>query len=136
MQEHGSFDLKLVGQVLVIKPYDSWNLETALRFCDECKKLASQISNQPWAVLSDLSHWDLSTPDTWEPINELNTWANEHNCQYEVVITTSPIQTELLTKSHEVSTNAQTKFFQDINDGFNWLSSVGIKTNVVPLVNK
>lgn len=31
MQEHGSFELKQQGQLIIVTAYDAWNLETALK---------------------------------------------------------------------------------------------------------
>jgi len=127
MQEHGSFEVKLVGQVLVIKAYDTWNVETVLRLCDECKSLTSQIIDEPWAAIIDLSCWELGTPEIWEPISKLDAWINENNYKYEAVIINSILQKILLERSHEVLSNAETRFCKDINEAFSWLSDAGIK---------
>lgn len=127
MQEHGSFEIKLVGQVLVIKAYNDWNLETVLRLCDECKILSSQIIDEPWAGIIDLSCWELGTPAIWEAIEELDAWINQNNYKYEAVIINSSLQKKLLERSHEVLSNTETKFCKDIDEAFSWLSDAGIK---------
>jgi hypothetical protein len=127
MKEHGSFEIKLVGQVLVIKAYDAWNLETVLRLCDECSHLISQIKDEPWATIVDLSCWELGTPDIWKPVEELNVWANDKNYKYQAVIISFNLQETMLKKTHEVLTHTEKKFCKDTDEAFRWLSDAGIK---------
>lgn len=86
MQEHGSFDMKIINQTLVVKAFRAWNYETVLRYGTEYKQLIEKLKNKPWACLVDLTEWELATPDIWEHIDELNEWGNINNQRYEVVI--------------------------------------------------
>lgn len=126
MQEHGSFDMKIISQTLVIKCFDSWNYETVSRLCIEYKELAKKINNKPWACLVDLTQWELSTPDMWDQIDELNQWGNINNQKYEVVICSLSIQRDLMEDSHNVLTNVETKFCNNLTQAYEWLKSVGV----------
>ena len=126
MQEHGSFQMKIVEQTLIIKCFDAWNLETVLRLCKEYKGLVEQINDKPWACLVDLSQWELATPEMWDEISELNKWGNSNNQKYEAVICSTSLQKTLMEDSHKVLTNVETKFCENIEQAYEWLNSVGV----------
>tara|TARA_R110001606_G_scaffold132140_1_gene268113 strand:- start:615 stop:890 length:276 start_codon:yes stop_codon:yes gene_type:complete len=86
MREHGSFQMTIVDQTIVIQCFGTWNLETVLRLCEEYKELVEKINEKPWACLVDLSQWELATPAMWNEISELNEWSNNNNQKYEAVI--------------------------------------------------
>ena len=130
MQEHGSFDMKIIDQTLIVKCFDAWNLETVLRMCEEYKILAKKIADKPWGCLVDLSQWELSTPDIWDEIAKLNTWGNKHNQKFEVVIYCMSLQKTLLADSHQVLTNVETHFCDNIEQAYTWLTQVGVLNNV------
>ena len=126
MQEHGSFDMRIVDQTLIIKCFDSWNIQTVLRLCKEYKELVETINDKPWACLVDMSQWELSTPEMWDEIDKLNQWGNINNQKYEAVICSLSIQKMLMENSHSILTNVETNFCQNIDETYKWLSSLGV----------
>ncbi|MBU2894770.1 hypothetical protein KO495_15770 [Colwellia sp. D2M02] len=126
MQEHGSFKMKIIGQTLVVKCFDAWNIETVLRLCREYKVLVNQIKDKPWACLVDLSQWELSTPEMWDEIDKLNAWGNINNQKYEAVICGMSLQKTLMEDSHTVLTNVESNFFDNIEQAYAWLSDIGM----------
>ena len=126
MQEHGSFNMKIAKQTLVIKCFDAWNKETVLRMCKEYKELVNTINAKPWACLVDFTHWELSTPEMWGYIDDLNEWGNNHNQKYEAVVCSSSLQQYLMEKSHDILTNVEAKFCESVNQAYDWLESVGV----------
>ena len=125
MQEHGSFELSLCGQILIIKAYDSWNVETATRFAVEYKKLALQICDRPWVELVDLSQWFLGTPEIWSQVDSVNEWSNQNNKQYEAVIYCLSLQEALLKRSEISLSNVESAFFKNEKDARAWLFEKG-----------
>lgn len=86
MKAHGEYTIKVHKKYLEIKIYGKWNYEGIVEFIDDFMKCASTISNNEWGVLTDLTHWDLSTPDTEEPMKELQKWCMENNQKYEATV--------------------------------------------------
>ena len=127
LKEHGSFTFEKKGQLIISRAYDAWNKETAQSMCSECLKLAQSIKDKPWAILVDLTQWEFGTPDMWEPIEELNQWANKNNQKFEAVVCSLNIQQKLLEKSHEIFTEVNSQFFKTENDALQWLKSNGIE---------
>ncbi|MEI6898183.1 MAG: hypothetical protein V5786_12025 [Psychromonas sp.] len=127
MQEHGTFEMKNCGQVITLKVFGGWNYETTLRWCKEYKAHIDSIKSAPWARLIDLTFWELTTPDVWGRVDEVNTWANENNQAYEVVICPLSIQKQLLERAHEVLTNVEIVFCNDIKEAEIWLNAKHMK---------
>lgn len=132
MQEHGSFEMEIVDQTLVIKCFDAWNIETVLRLCNEFKELAETLNEKPWACIVDMSQWELATPEMWDEINKLNQWTNSNNQKYEAVICSVCIQEILMKGSHSALTNVETKFCENIDEAYEWLSNLGMLKNNKP----
>jgi len=131
MLEHGTFEMTVVEQTLVVKCFDAWNIETVVRMCAEYKEHVNKICDKPWACLVDFTHWELSTPEMWAHIDELNEWGNIHNQKYEVVVCSSAVQHYLMENSHEVLTNVESRFYDDLAQAHQWLESLGVyKTNI------
>ena len=126
MREHGSFKMKIIDQTLIVQCFDAWNIETVLRLCEEYKVLVATIYDKPWACLVDLSQWELSTPGMWDEIDKLNQWGNTHNQRYEAVICCMATQQTLMEASHDVLTNVESKFCNDIEEAVGWLNSKGV----------
>jgi len=126
MKEHGHFDMKIVGQTLIVTCFDSWNIETTIRLSNEYTQLVEKINNAPWACLVDLSQWELSTPDGWDEINKLNQWANINNQGYEVVVCNTALKKSLMKNSHKVLTNVETFFCNDLDSAYQWLNTKGL----------
>ncbi len=126
MLEHGSFEMKIIEQTLVIKCFDAWNIQTVKRMCKEYKEHINKISDKPWACIVDFTQWELSTPDMWGYIDELNEWGNNNNQKYEAVVCSLLIQKDLMESSHEVLTNVEAKFFDHLTQAYDWLESLGV----------
>ncbi|PHR72347.1 MAG: hypothetical protein COA66_06440 [Arcobacter sp.] len=126
MYEHGSYKIKVINQTIIVECFDSWNIETVLRFCKEYKEMVEEIKYKPWACLVDLSQWELSTPDMWDEIYKLNEWSNDKNQKYEAVICSLSLQEILVANSHKAFINVESNFFKNIDQACNWLTSVGV----------
>ncbi len=126
MQSHGSFKLFIKDQTLVVKAIGAWNYEEAVSFGNEYKRLVCKLRDKPWGCLVDLTEWELFTPDASDYIDELNEWGNINNQKYEAVVCDLSIHQDLLEKSHEVLTNVETKFCENLQQAHEWLEAVGV----------
>ncbi|GLS91373.1 hypothetical protein GCM10007916_24420 [Psychromonas marina] len=126
MREHGRFDMQVEEQVIVLKVYGAWNFETTSRWCHEYKDHIDAIKDKPWARLMDLTLWELTTPDVWELVDQVNQWANANNQQYDVVICPLSIQKQLLARAHQVLTNVEIVFCDNLIEARNWLKDNGL----------
>ena len=126
MQEHGSYNMKIVDQTIIVEAVDAWNLETAERWGIEYKSLVGLIKNLPWACLVDLSNFELAIPDVLEHIDKINEWGNSHNQKFEVVVCSLSIQKDLLQNAHKILTNVETNFCENVVQAKSWLHQKGV----------
>ncbi|RHW75395.1 STAS/SEC14 domain-containing protein [Colwellia sp. RSH04] len=126
MLEHGSFSMEINAQTLIIRCYGAWNIQTVIRMCQEYKEHVNSISDSPWACLVDFTQWELSTPEMWEHIDELNEWGNANNQKFEAVVCSLSIQKHLMEISHDVLTNVDARFFDNLTQAYEWLDEVGV----------
>lgn len=126
MLEHGSFELEIRNKTLISRAFGAWNYETALRYSKESKQLVGSLIKEHWASLVDLSEWELATPDILEVIVRLNSWASENNLRYEVVICNSSLQQVLLEQYQEGFTDVESRFVENLEQAYEWLSDMGL----------
>jgi|TARA_R110000744_G_scaffold11265_4_gene34320 hypothetical protein len=124
MIEHGSFELEITGNVLILRAFDSWNYQTASRWVEETKELASHLKSNPWLCICDLTQWELATPDIHYAVLDLNLWLDENNLRYLAIVHNSALQKAVLQKSHEVFRNVEVEYFSNLDEGYAWLESV------------
>lgn len=61
--EHGGFELKLDGDILLAVVNGAWNVETAKAYGQAILKLIEPCKHKTWALISDVKEWELCTPD-------------------------------------------------------------------------
>jgi len=127
MKDHGSFTFEQKGQLIISRAFDAWNKETAQSMCKQMYILANKINDKPWGILVDLTQWEFGPPDMWEPIEDLNRWANDHNQKFEAVVCGLNIQKKLLENSQEVFREVESEFFDNEAKALQWLAKNGIK---------
>jgi len=59
-------------------------------------------------------------------LNKLNEWSNDNNQKYEAVICSMSLQKSMVEKSHMAFTNVETSIFENREQAYDWLSSVGV----------
>lgn len=123
MREHGYFEMERHEQVILIKVFGTWNLETTMRWCIEYKRHIESIKHSPWARILDLTFWELTTPDVWAYVDEVNSWANNHNQKFEIVICPLSLQKMQLKRAHQLLSNVEIKYCQNLQEARNLLAS-------------
>lgn len=127
MRKRGSYTLEISGQTLILHAYGPWNIKTANSMCFDAKQLIKTIHHKPWACLTDITEWELGTPDIWEPVKKLNSWANRNNQKYEVTVCSPGIQKSLIEKSMKTLTNSELAYVSSKEEALEWLKSRGVE---------
>lgn len=125
MKVHGSYTLAVNKNTVTFKAYDAWNYEATIKWGKELSKMVTSMNNEPWACLVDLTEWELATPDSRSYISEFYAWLNEQNLTYLVVVFAHSFQKEILEKTYVILTKVERKYCIDIDEGREWLKSVG-----------
>ncbi len=122
MPKHGSYVVSSTKQLLTIKAYNDWNMETVFSYCQSFKEQASTLTHDNWSSLIDLSDWGLGPPEMLNELQKLNLWSEAHKQNYVAIITKCSLQQQFLIKSHQVFKETQAKFFDNEADALSWLS--------------
>jgi hypothetical protein len=106
---------------------EAWNLETAVRFCADQEQAAKALLGAPWAILSDLTRWQLSTPNVAEQISRqavrLDTLGRTHNA---IISHDQGIRQILLAQAIKSGTqHPNLEFFDDQAAALAWLGDCG-----------
>lgn len=125
MDAHGSYEIELVNQVIIVRFQAAWNRETSERMCADFLKVAEKIATKPWACLIDLGRWGLGGPDVLEPIEEVNKWCATHNQMHEAVICSQTLQEYILRDLQQGLPHTRSEFFDNENDATAWLRQQG-----------
>ncbi|ALO35295.1 hypothetical protein CMT41_11610 [Colwellia sp. MT41] len=123
LSQHGSYSITIHNQVLTVKAYDAWNIETAISCLKEFKVQAEKLKHKSWSSIIDLTHWELGPPEMLNGMKKLNIWSEKNNQKFEAVIVKNSVQEHLLEVSHITFSNTQSNFFDNHNDALSWLSN-------------
>ncbi len=123
MPLHGKYSISINNQVLTIKAYDEWNIETVISCCEAFRVEAKKLMHKSWSCLVDLSEWELGPPRMLDEIKKLNMWSENNNQTFEAVIVKNSVQKQLLENTHEAFESIESKFFDNHDDALFWLSN-------------
>ena len=123
MPLHGKYSISINNQVLTMKAYDEWNIETVISCCEAFRVEAKKLMPKSWSCLVDLSEWELGPPGMLSEIKKLNIWSEKNNQAFEAVIVRDSVQEHFLEKSHEAFKSVESKFFDNHDDALCWLSN-------------
>jgi hypothetical protein len=96
---------------------------------EDVKSIVNQCyQNKCWALLSDRSSWELSTPEAEERFTEKALGAlNDTLTHIAIVVGESEIKKWQITKMINTFSQYEIEFFKSSNDAESWLVSYGYK---------
>lgn len=65
-KQHGHFQLRWQGDVLIVEYFDTWNEVTVQKLLEQALPLWRQRGSAPWGLLSDARLWTGATPEALE----------------------------------------------------------------------
>lgn len=82
MKNRKAFSLSLEQRVLWVRADGVWNERTANDYVQEFRQLVQPILTEPWAVVLDIRHWQLSTAQVFSVLKDNTRWCFEHNLHH------------------------------------------------------
>lgn len=131
--EHGGFELKLDGNILLAVVNGAWNAETAQAYREAILKLIESLHHKPWALISNVNDWELCTPDCELLMGQLLAECRGKGIKREAVIN-SNIQSVKLDLFHKHTKQQSLKpppdvfqrcFFETEEEARKWLKNEG-----------
>ena len=77
---HGKWDIKLVGNVVVQRMYESWNEEGMLAYINDFRQTVEPLIDTKWAILSIFEEWELGHPDMDKHVVKHCEWFIKNGC--------------------------------------------------------
>lgn len=82
MKNKKAFSLNLEQRVLWVRADGIWNNRTAHDYVTELRQLVQPILAEPWAIVLDIRHWQLSPAEVFSVLNDNTRWCFEHNLRH------------------------------------------------------
>ena len=82
MKNMQAFSLSLEQRVLWVRAAGIWNDRTANDYVREFRKVVEPIVKQPWAVVLDIRHWQLSPADVFSILKDNTQWCFSRNLSH------------------------------------------------------
>ena len=116
------------NNVLIAVISGQWGATEALAYTGDFKAVASKLIDAPWAHITYLDDWGLSTPDASAPIQGLERWcmANKLYCDA-VVYKEHAIKDYVLANALRNTSNNPDVYrhFTSSKDAIDWITSKG-----------
>ena len=116
------YNLIPTTDILFLEAYLSWDERVVNDLFSDLQLLTSKFyHNRPWAILTDATKWELSTPEVVKlisnpPILEIQTLTH-----HAVVTDGSGLKKWLINEMVMKEKKFETRFFQDVRLAENWL---------------
>ncbi len=127
MEEHGSYRFYFPGSsVMWIHILDSWNVQTAVRYCADCKKLINGMDG-PIARVLDLRLFEFGEPDIVPIVEDLYAWMQEHGVTRQIDLVESELVMRLHLNKIEKKSDIHFSVSKSVMDIFSTLENEGWK---------
>jgi len=125
--QNAFYTITTYPNLLSIETFLAWDERTVQKHIDDVKSIVTQCyQNKCWALLSDRSSWQLSTPEAEELFTETALGAlNDTLTHIAIVVGESEIKKWQIAKMINTFGKYETEFFKDTNEAESWLASFG-----------
>ena len=86
MKNKKAFSLAVEQRVLWVRADGIWNERTAKDYVLELRTLVQGLIAQPWAIVLDIRHWQLSPAAVFGILKDNAHWCFEHNLMHVEII--------------------------------------------------
>ncbi|WP_108650624.1 Tim44 domain-containing protein [Dongshaea marina] len=120
---HGGYevDSQFIGsQILFIRNWGPWNTQTALDASNEIMEHLEILKAKPWALVEDLRHWELCTPDVMQVFVRDVKVLLTNNLKVRAVIPNMAIHREMIRQSMEHKQPIITDYFKSPDQALAW----------------
>ena len=124
---HGSFKIARHKNVLIVWSSGAWNLETVNEYAAAAAVHTMPIIDKPWSQISNISEWELATPDVEPVIARLLREGSERGlCREAVINDAGTVKLEQFDRSKKVVIEGfKRRFFTCYKDAAAWLREEG-----------
>lgn len=125
-QAHGTYQLSLDNQVIVLKAYGGWNKEAAQQLFADIEHLISKLPQTPFAKLIDARQWQLGTPDfQYLTKKALQSLVNKGLSREVYIVQKGTLKKDQLKLMCPSDSRYQRKFVETAEEAIAWLHQQG-----------
>nr|NJM01657.1 hypothetical protein [Desulfobacula sp.] len=125
-EAHGTFELSVKGEIVIIRFFHNWNLEGAKAFFTRYRDFLQQLGLKRFGVLSDLRQFGGGTPDAIEFFEKISDWAQENGQAARALIMDSGLKEFTINRIDKGRTRFQVQAFSDEAKALAWFESLGL----------
>ena len=126
---HGSYDIKIRGEIFFVRFFQTWNQEGAKAFFESYKKVILEQNLERFGVLGDLRRFEGGHPDSMPVCTDIAQWCFDHG----QVARAQLVDTSLIDYMMQQPTLGKELFpirtFDKKDQALDWLTSLGLKTH-------
>ncbi|MDX1569011.1 MAG: hypothetical protein R3200_00905 [Xanthomonadales bacterium] len=123
---HGEWCIRVHGQLLLYRVQGAWNAEGAKAYCSAASSAAEPLVHSPWAILGDLTEWQLATLDCQPYIRQISERARDFNCKLQcLIIGDNPLKGDLMRQT--VPEDCQLHLPPDLDTALATLAEAGFE---------
>ncbi|WP_100642994.1 hypothetical protein [Alteromonas facilis] len=114
-------------RVVIVIISGAWNEVITQQYCKALKTISSDLTTEPWAILTYLDEWLLSTPQSEAHILELQEWCKHNNVACNAVVyAANPLKDYQVSRMLKLSNKSEVfKHFTQQHDALQWLATNG-----------
>lgn len=123
---HGKYDLSVRGEIIIVRAFQSWNLEGMKAFSKAYKAFVLDQKFKQFGVLGDLRKMEGATPETVEPFQQLSEWTLANGQIARAQIIDSALKEFLINESSKGKDLFPIQSFVDEAPALVWLERLGL----------
>ena len=123
MRSHGNYDCEIEDKTLCIKLYGATNVQLLDEVLNHVKTQVVQSDLTEFAVMVDLSEWDLSEFGSETAFEKYRPWFIEHGQRFEAIIVGGSMVKKMETLKYFLGFDSKLsiKYFASNGDARKWL---------------
>ena len=126
-EPHGSFDLEILGEVVLVTLEGSWNLEQGKKFFEAYKPLLLEQGFTKFGVVSDFRNLDGATPEAIAFFEEVTAWAKDQGQMARAQVLNSALREYIVNQATKSPDIFHIQSFDNEEEALDWMAGLGLR---------
>ena len=126
---HGNYILDSIGEVIIVRFIDQWNIECSIQFFKDYTKYVTEKSPNRFGIIADLTKLTGATPEAVFYFRKITQWGNKNGQVARAQIIDSDFKFFTVRELQENNDIFPIVNFKDENLAFEWLKKLGLRIN-------
>ena len=123
---HGTYDLKLQGEIIIIRFFGAWNTEGVKAFFETLKSFVLEKQFKQFGTLSDFRKFEGATPHAMKYVEKIPQWNAKHGQIARAQILSHALTDYIVNKPAYGSEFFSINNFEDEEIALAWLEEQGL----------